>query len=285
MATWYLAGIERRGIALDATDGAAASPSFPFTPCVVVVDDDWQYNSASFVRKLSPGIPGQSVDRPPFAHPERSVALVAIRASWQPDLWPFAFIGSAQPYAPALDGPSIPGRSVDQPPPRGRDAALTTAAIVAAAQPHAWQYDYLGPAGGTQPYGPRQFSPGIPGEDVDNPPFVHRDRLAVMATIKVAWQPDPWVYDFGGNAPFLPKQNSPAIPGQSADPPPFAQRNAQLVAEMAALGQPDPWAYDYITAGPFMAHLLPTQVPEESIDPLEQHNRPMIAYVGSMMSG
>lgn len=47
---------------------------------------------------IEPGTGGSSVDNPPFRHPGRLQVTGTIVQQWQPPVWPFLFMGSAQPY-------------------------------------------------------------------------------------------------------------------------------------------------------------------------------------------
>lgn len=48
--------------------------------------------------KLSPGIPGQSVENPPFRNPGRLPQTMTAVFQWQPPSWPYTFMGGLQPY-------------------------------------------------------------------------------------------------------------------------------------------------------------------------------------------
>lgn len=87
--------------------------------------DPWTFNYAGGLapflpRKLSPGVPGQAIDRPPT----RLGGPVAIPASiiaanqpdWSTKAWPYVFIGRSQPYAPRVAAPRLISVAVDNPP-------------------------------------------------------------------------------------------------------------------------------------------------------------------------
>lgn len=107
-------------------------------------------------RKLCPGIPGQSIDRPPVAHPERSVGATEIKALWQPDPWTYSFAGGLQPFAPRRLPPALTAVPVNDPPFTLGGPIAIGAEIVATAQPSPWTYTFNG---GWQPYQPGRLTP------------------------------------------------------------------------------------------------------------------------------
>lgn len=81
--------------------------------------DPWQYvffgASQPFEpKKLSPGIPGQSVNEPPYDM-RRGVTIGEIVALNQPPIWNYSFQGGLQPYAPTPLSPLIEGVPVPIP--------------------------------------------------------------------------------------------------------------------------------------------------------------------------
>lgn len=256
--------------------------------------DPWVYGFAGRQpyepRKLSPGIPGQSVDPPPPVSVGDTAAQNAIITSIaQPNPWVWIFNGAVagrQPYGPRQLNATVTAVQVDTPPfdrrsaqQRATVAALTqpdpwvynygrgyqpyglgllvpfrpdsiapdsrraqiNAAIIAAAQPNPWVYNYAG----AQPYGPKQNSPGIPGQSVDFP-LPDQRRAATRAAAISFQQPNPWVYSFEGAQPYAPKNNAPGIPGQSVDNPPGIGRDRATGAELINLSQPSIWPYTFI---------------------------------------
>lgn len=144
-------------------------------------------------RKLSPGIPGQSVDKPPPSHDGRTVEFIAtIVQMLQPDPWVYDLAGSRQPYDFRKLSPGTPGQSIDLPPPSHRERIALSAVVVAQSQPPAWPFVSIG---GAQPYAQLRMSSGIPGQSVDKPQFNRRRFISLAAQINLAWQPpdpQPW---------------------------------------------------------------------------------------------
>lgn len=65
--------------------------------------DPWTYNFMGGLgpflpRKLQPGTPGSSVDNPPFRMAGRLPQTTSTQWQWQPEVWPYAFMGARQPY-------------------------------------------------------------------------------------------------------------------------------------------------------------------------------------------
>lgn len=187
--------------------GQSADPPPIFNPSqrvpqrvivAIAQPDPWTYNFAGSSqpfapRRLSPGIPGQSIDLPPFVHPARTkAAIAAAAAASQPPVlvYPesYAFAGIRQPTMGRQLAPGIPGQSVDNPPIVTPSLRIPQRTIVAIAQPDPWTYTF---AGSWQPYGPKRISTGIPGQSIDNPPFVARRKIAELGAIITTWEPPP----------------------------------------------------------------------------------------------
>lgn len=142
---------------------------------------DWQPLAP---RKLSPGIPGQSVDSPPPANEGRypNATPDVIARSWQPPDPP--------PTLPRNLAPGVPGQSVDNPPllasrqmplaldvpwPQPQVKLVPSAPPVTASQPYAplWMSSVLSAwqAGDAPPTIPRLLNASFLAVPVDNPPF------------------------------------------------------------------------------------------------------------------
>jgi hypothetical protein len=234
--------------------------------------DPWTFSffgtSQPFGAKtLSPGIPGQDRDPPPFSHTGSTARTAALIALWQPDPWTYSFPGGRQPFAAKTLSPGIPGQDLDLPPPNHSARMASTAALIAEWQPDPWTFSFFG---ASQPFGAARLSPGIPGQDVDRPPFSHSGRTASSAALIVLWQPDPWTYSFfGARQPFAAKSLSPGIPGQDLDlpPPNYAGRSLQIAASLIGLSQPDPWTFSFFgTSQPFGVKTLSPGIPGQDID-------------------
>ena len=77
--------------------------------------DPWIYamsgsRQAYMARQISPGVPGQSTNNPPFTKSgPLSIKLQQAAfsdANWNGSAWPYLFIGYRQPYAPRFLSPS-----------------------------------------------------------------------------------------------------------------------------------------------------------------------------------
>lgn len=191
---------------------------------------------APLPRKLSPGIPGQSVDNP-TPNLDEDINFSSVLGLWQP--------GDPWPTQQRKLSPGIPGQSVDFPPFSGRPQPPTN-------QPDPWVYTYTG----NQPYGlPIKVLYGL---SVDNPPrlrqqvflppepFLQPQRGPLypqpfvvtvsqpfvepwLASVVASWQvPDPF--------PILPEKLTPP----STDNPPFT--SAGRIGREAIQGwqPPDP---------------------------------------------
>jgi len=143
--------------------------------------DPWTYSFAGALqphaaRRLSPGIPGQSIDLPPFVPRSRTRAAIGqLAAMAQPPVltapehhW---FAGIRQPAMGRQLSPGIPGQSVDNPSFASPALRVPQRVAVATAQPDPWTFSF---AGGRQPFAPRRAAPGIPGQSVDLPPFMRQ---------------------------------------------------------------------------------------------------------------
>ncbi len=164
-------------------------------PWIVSILASWQPADpvATIARKLSPGIPGQSVDAPPPDLDNDIVEMIVSVSAWQPP--------DPAPTLPRRLAPGIPGQSVDSPVPDLDMADLIARTIVQSWQPP----DPL-------PTPQRKLAPGVPGQSVDMPP-PNPDTDIALGEIIGLWQPpDP--------AATIPRKLSPGIPGQSIDAPP-----------------------------------------------------------------
>jgi hypothetical protein len=201
--------------------------------------------------RMSAAILGIRVDNPPFQHSGRN-PLVNIVQGWQPDPWTYGELGpqgGTQPYGQRNLNPSITAVPVNPPPPQDYSSSTGYPAVVAAWQPDPWTFNYSGPAGGTQPYAPRQLNPFFTAVKVDNPPFQHPGRLVQTNVPIWQWQPEVWPYVFTGGAvlaqPYGQAHLSPSIHGIVRNDPPFTHpsRTAAYMA-LTIPWQPDPWVYN-----------------------------------------
>lgn len=144
-------------------------------------------------RRLSPGIPGQSIELPPFVPRSRTQGMISqLAAMAQPPVQTppeaYQFVGIKQPGLGRQLSPGIPGQSVDNPIFASPALRVPQRVVVATQQPDPWTYTY---AGAHQPHAPRRLSPGIPGQSIDDPPFTARRKTAEIAQVAVSWQPPP----------------------------------------------------------------------------------------------
>lgn len=125
----------------------------------------WQFPdpAPTIPRKLSPGIPGQSVDNPPPTFEGRypNATPNVIVTLWQPP--------DPLPTLPGKLSPGIPGQSVDFPPFISEWLDQAQGQIV---------YSWLPPD--PQPQQQGKLSPGVPGQSVDNPPGLIRQLPPVQ---------------------------------------------------------------------------------------------------------
>jgi hypothetical protein len=138
--------------------------------------------------------------------------------------------------------PAITAVRVDNPPTNIGGPVALKALLVALAQPNPWTYTYAG----RQPYELDKLAPGVPGQSINDPLFVHPGRTALATELVRIWQPDPWTYTFAGRQPYELDKMAPGVPGQSIDrPPTMLGGPVALKALAAAMAQPDPWTYTY----------------------------------------
>jgi hypothetical protein len=152
-------------------------------------------------RMLNAALTAVEVDSPPFSQTGGPVAGTAeVVAQAQPPIWPYVFIGSWQPYAPAKLDPQIANAPTNNPPfsDFARMAALQ-ALTVAQAQPPLWSYEFFAAA---QPYAARTLNPSVTAVTVNNPPFDRRQREQMVESAANA-QPPAWPFQFlGGKQPY-----------------------------------------------------------------------------------
>lgn len=105
--------------------------------------------------QIAPGIPGQSIDRPPVQHPARSPQFAAIIAAWQPNPWVYDYFGvnGSQPYAPRRLPAVLLAVQVSVFPFQHPGRSVAAAEIVAQWQPPIWPYAF---EGYMSPYTPNQ---------------------------------------------------------------------------------------------------------------------------------
>lgn len=207
-------------------------------------------------KKLAPSQLGIQVDTPPFTYGGPFALKAEIVSINQPNPWIYAFLGRSQPFEPRKLNPSITAVPVNDPPFKYGGPFASNAEIVSITQPNPWVYTYFG---ALQPFEPKKLSPAIPGQSINQPPFIHRGRVPTTAEVIAINQPDPWVYAFpGGWQPFAPRRLPPALIDVPVNNPPFGQRSSQLMAELISLNQPDPWTYRFLGwEGPYMPRHLP----------------------------
>lgn len=136
----------------DTRPGVPLAEGFnPFArPWLAGIVQTWQPPDPTAILpgRLSPGIPGQSIDNPPLIKFRRQPIL----QTWQPPDPP--------PVQRGPLSPGIPGQSVDNPPLRFYK-----------------QRPPPQPPDPPYPQQPGKLSPGIPGQSVDNPPLLLRQSL------------------------------------------------------------------------------------------------------------
>lgn len=195
-------------------------------------------------RKLNPADILVPEVNPPFRHPGRLITTEIAQRGYQPEIWPYVFMGARQPYAPAKLPPDISAVPENNPP-FGIPNKNILANIVGEWQPSIWPYVFMGRQ---QPYEGKKIAVDISAVPENNPPFTHRGRTVNAAVVTATWQPDPWVYAFmGGKGPFVPAKLSPGTPGSSVDNPPFRHPSRTPQPEIAERGyQPAIWPYVFM---------------------------------------
>jgi len=187
----------------------------------------------------------QPVDNPPFSQGGPYVEILEFASISQPNPWVYAFMGRQQPFERRKLPVAISAVPEDNPPftQLGRSTQILSE-IAYLSYPDPWTYTFMGRY---QPYGPRKFSPGIPGAVVDNPPFTSPERnagfVSILTTIS---QPNPWTYSFtGGRGPFLARVLPVSVSSVAENNPPFGMRNrvtlAQQIVKSWEPGPPLPW--------------------------------------------
>ena len=217
--------------------------------------DPWLYAGmgsqvAYKARQISPGVPGQSIDRPPLTlGGPYALKAEAIQIA-QPDPWTYSFMGALQPFGPRNLSAGVPGQWISAPPTTRPGQLAQVDQIANAWQPDPWVYAGLG---ARQAYMGRQISPGVPGQSYNEPPYQLGGPIALRAEVVSIAQPDPWVYAFMGQMqPFGARRLSPGVPGQSIDAPPLTNDGPLTIKlQQAAFSAPD-WngaAWPYIFSG------------------------------------
>jgi hypothetical protein len=181
------------------------SPQIPIAPgrlsaLVQIVtawqSDPWIYagmgsQTAYKARQLSPGVPGQSADRPPVTLGGPYALKVEAVSIAQPDPWTYSFMGSLQPFGRRNLSAGVPGQGIS-PPPLTRPGQLAKLDQIASAwQPDPWLYASVG---ARQAYMGRQISPGAPGQSVNEPPY-SRSRVIAMLSVIRSWDPPPYNFE------------------------------------------------------------------------------------------
>lgn len=223
--------------------------------------DPWVYNTLGdgavgpyMPSRLAGPVKGVQLDNPPFSQRNLDRGSIVVQA-WQPDPWVYNYagpVGGTQPYAPRKLPPQIILIPADPPPIQhpGR-TVQQTAIAVQAAQPDPWVFTYAGPAGGTQPYAPKQLNPSISAVPEDNPPFRHSARTPQVNVPVAQWQPEIWPYVFTGagatyRQPYGINYLTPSIHGIVRDDPQFTHPMRRPVyMALNTPWQPDPWVYSY----------------------------------------
>lgn len=160
-------------------------------------------------RVLPADLTAHPANFPPYRHPESLPQNLATKTAWQPDPWPKVYMGAAQPYESKKNAPGIPGQSTDNPPIVNPLRAAVLNLLVQTWQPNPWVYAFFG---GLQPFEPKKLSPGIPGQNINNPPFQHPAKLPVNLSTNIQWQPDPWPPIFmGGLGPYTFRHLPPPV--------------------------------------------------------------------------
>jgi hypothetical protein len=230
--------------------------------------DPWTYSfmgrSQPFgARQLSPGVPGQSKDPPPFSHASRGARFAGLVAAWQPDPWIYAGLGARQAYMGRQISPGIPGQSINDPPHTLGGPIALRAEAVSIAQPDPWVYAFMGQL---QPFGKRTLSPGVPGQSADSPPFTSGGPLAIKlqqaAFSSPDWNGTTWPYLFiGRTQPYAPRVVPPATAAVVANNPAFSHP-ARTAAMQAVIRSWDPPPYNFemrmYSSGKFPMRARPT---------------------------
>ncbi|HEX2653573.1 MAG TPA: hypothetical protein VHN11_07980 [Xanthobacteraceae bacterium] len=234
--------------------------------------DPWAYEftgTAQFYGAIrAPGIPGQSLDRPPAGLQRERLSAIEASLASQPDPWAYVIPGSFGAYAALKLNPIIIANQQDAPPPAFKGYYALVSEFAAVNQPDPWSYAFSGTA---QPYAPARLNPSITAVQVDTPPFeLGGPYVEITAGAQFA-QPDAWIYAFAGaQQPHSPKLLNPAITSVPVDSPPSTDGGPAIFTTFSALAaQPDPWTYSFNGAQqPYSAKILNASlaaVPEDTV--------------------
>lgn len=102
-------------------------------------------------RKLNPSITAVRVDTPPSTYGGPIASTAEIISLNQPTIWPYTFVGAAQPYDYRRANPSLTDVRVDNPPFGMRGAGIY-AELISVAQPDPWTYKFMGWQGPYMPH-------------------------------------------------------------------------------------------------------------------------------------
>lgn len=203
-------------------------------------------------RKLNPSITAVQVDNPPTTlyGPISLKMEVAETAYIMPSLWPYAFIGGAQPYSPKRVYPL----HVDAPPfiYGGPTSEQIIAVAINYTMRDPWVYAYQGRG---QPYdGPRKFTVGVAAPD--NPPFIYggpyADYAEILPSSQIVW---PYLFH-GRQQPYDGPRK--LVSGTAVDNPPFTLGGPfALKLEIVSTSQPG-WPYVFMgSAQPYAPRKFP----------------------------
>lgn len=166
------------------------------------VSDPWSY---TFIGGLAPLAPRKAnpndirvpSDDPPYQHPGRTLAQIAVASystfpQWPPSIFEpsaYTFMGGIQPLTPNKLNPALISVSIDNPPFSHPNRTIQQIALASWAPlppniPDPWSYTFMG---GRQPLAPPKLTPSITAVTVNNPPFGRRDRASRAAQVYAAW--------------------------------------------------------------------------------------------------
>lgn len=220
------------------------------------------------VGKLPPPQTAVQEDNPPFRLPERAPGAMVVKWAWQPEVWPYTFMGQQQPYEMGRLPPSLTDVPVNNPPFQHPERWAGLNAIKQGWQPDPWPPIYMG---GSGPYLSIRLNPSIHGIARNDPPFQYVGRWVGYPSIEAQWLPPDWPFVFmGGRQAYEPAKLNPSLTAVPENNPPFRYPGLTpaQVAIVITQWQPDPWPAVFMGGRQaYTPRLLPasqTAVPEDN---------------------
>ena len=142
--------------------------------------------------RMAAGIPGQSINDPPYQTGERSAAQrsILVTLNQPPDWWRTPFTGNLQPMVGRKLPPQITDVEVDNPPFGIPNPQIPE--LLSQWQPPIWWLTPFVSRSGSQPLAQNKLPPSVVALLQNNPPFGHRGRKPETIGTIFASQPPEW---------------------------------------------------------------------------------------------